>query len=148
MARVDFVGLHPVSNYPFKIVCPFLRAAFSKFRARYQRYPWTQGTKPKVPLVPKVPLDPLSTALLGWQLNHQPCHHGRCENDAPNHSATLPTIIWPRCRTTRPRCRHSSEHNRKWKATRSGQTNSSEKQNSRGTTRTLAVLLFAYIILP
>ena len=24
-------------------------------------------------------------------MNHQPCDHGRRKNDAPNHSATLPT---------------------------------------------------------
>ena len=34
------------------------------------------------------------------------------------------------------------------KLTRPGQTNSSGKQNNKGTTRTLAVLLFAYISLP
>ena len=27
----------------------------------------------------------------GWELNHQPYDHGRRKNDAPNHSATLPT---------------------------------------------------------
>ena len=28
---------------------------------------------------------------LGWELNHQPCDHGRRESDALNHLATLPT---------------------------------------------------------
>ena len=27
---------------------------------------------------------------LGWEVNHQPCDHGRRKNDAPNHYATLP----------------------------------------------------------
>ena len=36
---------------------------------------------------------------LGWELNYQPCDHGRRQNEAPNHSATLPTnlvlhIVW------------------------------------------------------
>ena len=33
-----------------------------------------------------------ATTRLGWELNHQPCDHGRRKNDAPNHSAMLPTI--------------------------------------------------------
>ena len=31
------------------------------------------------------------TTRLGWEWNHQPCDHGRRKNEAPNHSATLPT---------------------------------------------------------
>ena len=31
-----------------------------------------------------------ATTRLGWELNHQPCDHGRRKNDAANHSVTLP----------------------------------------------------------
>ena len=70
-------------------------------------------------------------------------HHGRPKNDARNRSATLSA-------TTRPRAAALHQNMiENGKLTRPGQTNSSEKQNSKSTTQLVlfVALLFCFLLI-